>query len=73
MSNIPTPSDDAEAILAAAVRHAWRTPITDNANQCHIWRCTRGDAIVYQPFGAPVPCELISHPQEHGQMRGELS
>jgi hypothetical protein len=49
--------------------HAW-WPCADPGNQRHVWTCTCGET-VYQPFGAPVPDELISHPQEHGQMRGE--
>ena len=49
--------------------HAW-WPSIDQANQTHIWRCTCSE-IVYQPFGTPVPDELISHPQSFGQLRGD--
>lgn len=51
------------------VGHAW-WPKIDEPNQRHIWNCTCGHSIV-QPYGAPVPDELISHPQSFGQMRGE--
>jgi hypothetical protein len=50
------------------VGHAW-WPENDYTTQTHIWRCTCGE-VVYQPFEAPVPCEIIGHPQDHGQLRG---
>lgn len=49
--------------------HAW-WPKIDHENRCHVWRCTC-DEIVLQMFGAPVPDELISHPQSFGQLRGD--
>lgn len=64
MDNVPIRND------SAGVRgHAW-WPRIDNANETHVWQCTCNE-IVYQPFGAPVPDELISHPQSFGQLRGE--
>jgi len=54
---------------AGSAGHAW-WPRIDHANECHVWRCTCGH-LIYQLFGAPVPDELIGHPQSHGQMRGE--
>lgn len=70
MSNIQTPSDDAEAILAAAMRHSWNPPLKDPQSGGFLWTCTC-DYPIFQPDGAPVPDELISHPQSFGQMRGE--
>ena len=60
MSTIPTPHD--------IQGHAW-WPQTDTPNERHVWHCTCGHEVA-QAFGAPVPDELISHPQDHGQMRG---
>jgi hypothetical protein len=64
MSSLPIPRN------ASAISHAW-WPRQDMANQTTVWRCTCGEK-VFQPFGEPVPCELISHPQSFGQMRGEV-
>lgn len=70
MSNLPKPTNTGVFSGDAIVQgHAW-WPRQDMANQVTVWRCTCGE-IVYQPFEAPVPCELISHPQSHGQLRGE--
>lgn len=62
--------DEGQPSSKSGVRgHAW-WPKIDNELQCHVWRCIC-DEIIYQAFGAPVPDELISHPQSFGQMRGE--
>lgn len=35
-----------------------------------LWTCTCGDEVI-QLYGQPAPDELVSHPREHGQWRGE--
>lgn len=66
MSTIPIPDDRNEV-----ASHAW-WPQNDYVLQAHLWRCTCKELVV-QPFGTPVPDELISHPQSFGQLRGERS
>lgn len=60
MSNLAPRSD--------IMGHGW-WPRLDPTGEQHIWTCTCRYVVV-QAFGAPVPDELISHPQEHGQLRG---
>jgi hypothetical protein len=55
--------------LNMSIRHAW-TLTRDLPNKRFVWACTCGHT-VDQPFGTAVPDDLVSHPQEHGQMRGE--
>lgn len=68
MSSVQKPPYDSLTERAQVLGHAW-WPHIDTANQRHVWQCTCSE-IVYQLFGAPVPDELISHPQSYGQLRG---
>lgn len=49
--------------------HAWQLS-RDVQGERFVWTCSCGHT-VFQRFDTPVPDELISHPQRHGQLRGE--
>ena len=68
MSSVQKPTYDALVERAEVREHAW-WPHQDYANLVTIWRCTCREE-VFQDFGAPVPDEIIGHPQSHGLMRG---
>lgn len=69
MDNLQIPPSDDPAEQEEVRRHAW-WPVLDPPSQGHIWNCTCGEK-VFQADGAPVPDELISHPQSFGQLRGD--
>jgi hypothetical protein len=49
--------------------HAW-VLARDEQGQQFVWECRCGH-IVYQRYGTPVPDELLTHPRDAGQERGE--